>query len=191
MSIKSRVAIGRRLLLGGILFGVLATGAIARKSDSKTNSLAGGKPLSMRQLIERVGRLGADKRLNLKADGLLGYSEEHATKKIFYKQKSVDALNQDRIQLVYTSGNNGELVPKDIIVGNIRVDYRKDERVIDAMDFRCDLNGKLLSAMTAKGVVGRVKQEALSIDDPKVQSDFRKQLRYFTHTAAHRAPSKD
>lgn len=78
--------------------------------------------------------------------------------------KAADAKDgrEHSFVVVYELTDRKDILPREILLGRIRVKDKNTVKEIDTMRLRLSLDGKPIKGMHAAGVVGKVKQRAVA-----------------------------
>lgn len=105
------------------------------------------------------------------ASRTLGYSLDSVAAKVL-RIKSSDSKDgrEHSVFIVYDStGTGGIPHPREIVLGSIRIKEANSVKAIKSCRLRLNLDGHSISAMRAEGIVGKVKQQALSVESAEVK----------------------
>jgi hypothetical protein len=110
--------------------------------------------LTWRALAERVIKEGVDRPYTAPATRKLGYATDDVTAKAALYESSQTPDGEDHsIYITYVS-TNGVLRPKDIIVDAVHIYKEKAVQRFEGHIIRFDLDGKIIAAIRATGIVG-------------------------------------
>ena len=90
------------------------------------------------------------------------------------QDKSSDG-REHTIFVVYGKDGKGVLIPKEVVLGSIRVTGDDSEKRLDSYRIRMSLEGTIIRGMHASGIVGEVTQESLLPESPELLSVFKKE----------------
>lgn len=85
--------------------------------------------------------------------------------------KAADAKDgqEHSFVVVYEPTDKKEVLPREILLGRIRVSVKDSVKEIDTMRLRLSLDGKPIKGMHAAGTVGKVKQRAVAGDSKEAK----------------------
>lgn len=127
-------------------------------------------------LIDHVLKNGGEDSIRSPSARTLGYdSNEVFAKSMGLDQDKSQDGREHTIFIIYEKDPEGELIPKEIVLGSIRITGGESDKRIDSHRIRMTLEGALIRGMHASGMVGEVIQEALLPDSKELQAVFKKE----------------
>jgi hypothetical protein len=129
-----------------------------------------------KSMVDYVMKNGGDDSIKAPSAETLGY----ASKEVFAKSLGLDQEKskdgrEHTIFVIHEKSAKGELTPKEIVLGSIRVTGHESEQRIDSYRIRMTLDGKLIQGMHATGIVGEVVQQTLPPDSKELLGVFKKE----------------
>lgn len=157
-----------RLFALGVFALLIALGSPA---SSKEKKKAAKQARTWKTVVDYVFKNGTDWPIKLPTSRTLGYGSDEVNAKglSIDDDKSKDG-KEHSICIVYEADEKGKSQPKGIDIGTMLVKEIGVDKEIDGYQIRMSLDGTPISAMRATGIVGRVKQQALSPDAKEIKS---------------------
>ena len=127
-------------------------------------------------LIDHVFKHGGEDSIKTPTSRTLGYdSNEVFAKSLGLDQDKSSDGREHTIFVVYGKDGKGVLIPKEVVLGSIRVTGDDSEKRLDSYRIRMSLEGTIIRGMHASGIVGEVTQESLLPESPELLSVFKKE----------------
>jgi len=157
--------------------------AFASPASAKTKEKKTPKKQTTRTwktVVDYVLKNGGDDSIHASAAKALGYDSEEVPAKSLGldPEKSKDGRDHS-IFVVYEKGAKGDLIPKEIVLGSIRVTGADSEKRLDSYRIRMALNGNVLRGMKASGIVGEVTQESLLPESKELVQLFNRESDFY------------
>lgn len=162
-----------RLFALGVFALLIALGSPA---SSKEKKKAAKQARTWKTVVDYVFKNGDEDSIKAPASRTLGYDSDEVSAKSLGidDDKSKDGRDHS-IFVVYAKDTAGISIPKEIVLGVIRVKGTESKKEIDGYEIRMSLDGGPIRGMHAKGVVGHVVQQTLPPDSKELLSMFKKE----------------
>lgn len=142
--------------------------------SAKEKKASSKKPVrTWSAVVDYVFKNGEEWPIKAPSSRTLGYDADEVPAKglSIDDDKSTDG-QEHSICIVYKIDEKGNKKPTGIDIGTMRVKEINSGKEIDGYQIRMSLDGKPISAMHATGIVGHVKQQALTADAKEVKALF-------------------
>ena len=126
-----------------------------------------------KNIVDYVFKNGTEWPIKAPSSRTLGYGLDEVQAKglSIDEEKSKDG-KEHSVCITYEIDAKGIQRPKEIDLGTMLIKETAGQKEIEAYRMRMSLNGAILGAMHATGIVGRVKQSALTPDSKEIQAVF-------------------
>ncbi|MDD5304595.1 MAG: hypothetical protein PHS14_15980 [Elusimicrobia bacterium] len=154
-----------------ILAALLAFGSPASAKEKKKPAKQAAR--TWKTVVEYVFKNGTDWPIKAPSSRTLGYGSDEVLAKglSIADDKSKDG-KEHSVCITYEIDAKGVQRPKEIDLGTMLVKETSGQKEIEAFRMRMSLDGTLLGAMHATGIVGHVKQLALMPDSKEIRAVF-------------------
>lgn len=127
-----------------------------------------------KNVVDYVFKNGGDDSIKAPASRTLGYDSDEVFAKSLGldADKSKDGREHD-IFVIYEKEGTDTLIPKEIVIGSIRITEVDSKKKIDSYRIRMSLDGTLIQGMHATGAAGHVVQQALPPDSKELLTVFK------------------
>lgn len=132
-------------------------------------------------LTKHVMENGIELPIKAPACRTLGYDSDSVPAKAL-RLKSANSKDgrEHAVYIVYDLTEKKDILrPREIVVGSIRVEEKDSVKDIQSYRVRLNLNGHPISAMRADGIVGKVKQQPLSIGSKEAKKLLATEKKFF------------
>lgn len=120
-------------------------------------------------IVDYVLKKGGEDSIHASAAQALGFdAKELAAKSLGLDQEKSKDGRDHSVFIVYEKDPKGEVIPKEIVLGSIRVTGSDSEKRLDTYRIRMTLDGKVIQGMHATGIIGEVTQESLTADSKEL-----------------------
>lgn len=135
------------------------------KGGTKPIESKGAPSRTWKTLVDHMVENGVHYTTKAPSSRTLGFDSDVVnTRGLYLKATDAKDGQEHSFVVVYDLTDKKVVRPREIILGRIRVSERNAIKEIDTMRLRLSLNGNPIKGMHAAGVVGKVKQIAVSGD---------------------------
>jgi len=162
---------------------IVSAAPASAKPKEKTKPAKKQVARTWKVLVDHVMKKGGEDSIKAPSARTLGYdSNEVFAKSLGLDQDKSKDGREHTIFIVYEKDDKGALIPKEMVLGSIRVTGDESEKRIDSYRIRTSLEGTIIRGMHASGIVGEVVQESLQPDSPKLLSIFKNEKELHLNT---------
>lgn len=174
------------------LFLIAALGALpishagekTRPSAKKKSSMA-VKDRILSELIETTLKEGRSMSLGKDTSESLGLgSARTRVKAIQYTSKTSPDKQVHSMKVVYRRKKSGDLEPTSIIWQTTKYRKTKKGKHVNGRAYRFLPSGRLINAVTVKGIAKKTKHTVLSVNSRRAKRGFKKEMKYWLKDTA-------